>query len=65
MDRKTVLDLGSQPDPARVKFRDENLIHAVYKSFIYLCVAPLNFYDLNVAEETIYTVEILLLCLLS
>lgn len=65
MDRKTVLDLGSQPDPARVKFKDENLIYAIYKSFIYFCVTPLNFYDLNVAEETIYTVEILLICFRS
>lgn len=65
MDHKTVLDLGSQPDPARVKFKDENLIHAVYKPFIYLCVTPLNFYDLNVADETIYTVEVVLLCFLS
>lgn len=65
MDRKTVLDLRSQPDPSRVKFKDENLIHAVYKPFIYLCVIPLNFYDLSVAEETTYTVEVLLLCFLS
>lgn len=65
MDRKTVSDLGAQPDPARVKSEDENLIHAVCKSLIYLRVTPLNFHDVSVAEETAYTVELLLLRVLS
>lgn len=62
MDRKTLLDLGSQSDSERVRFKNKNLTHAAYKSFIYFCVTPLSFYDVSVAEATIYTVEILPLC---